>query len=70
MIFEPIHIFCALGLGFTLGMGLITTLFMRFGCKHEYEVIQITIKNAYIILILMKILLNMLIYLDVNIAVK
>lgn len=39
MIFEPIHIFCALGLGFTLGMGLITTLFMRFGCKHEYEVI-------------------------------
>ena len=26
MIFEPIHIFCALGLGFTLGMGLITTL--------------------------------------------
>ena len=24
MIFELIHIFCALGLGFTLGMGLIT----------------------------------------------
>ena len=40
MIFEPIHIFCALGLGFTLGMGLITTLFMWFNCKHEYEVID------------------------------
>lgn len=40
MIFEPIHIFCALGLGFTLGMSLITTLFMWFNCKHEYEVID------------------------------
>lgn len=37
MIFESIHIFCALGLGFTLGMGLITAL---FSCKHEYEVID------------------------------
>ena len=36
MIFEPIHIFCALGLGVILGMGLIATL---FSCKHEYEVI-------------------------------
>ena len=40
MIFEPIHIFCALGLGFTLGVGLITVLFMWFSCKHEYEVID------------------------------
>lgn len=40
MIFELIHIFCVLGLGFTLGMSLITTLFMRFSCKHEYAVID------------------------------
>ena len=38
MIFEPIHIFCALGLGFTLGMGLITTLFMWFGCKYSGKI--------------------------------
>lgn len=40
MIFESIHVFCAFGLGFVLGMGLITALTLWFGCKHEYEVID------------------------------
>lgn len=40
MIFEPIHVFCAFGLGFVLGMGLITAITLWFGCKHEYEVID------------------------------
>ena len=40
MILEPIHLFGAFGLGFVLGMGLITAITLWFGCKHEYAVID------------------------------
>lgn len=40
MILEPIHVFAAFGLGFTLGMGLIISFVLWLGCKHEYEVID------------------------------
>lgn len=46
MIFESIHIFGAFGLGFVLGMGLITALTLWFGCKHEYETIDIHKKRV------------------------
>lgn len=40
MLLESTHLFAAFGLGFTLGMGLITAIVIWFTCKHEYEVID------------------------------
>lgn len=37
---EPIHVFAAFGLGFTLGMGLIAAICIWFTCKHEYEIVD------------------------------
>ena len=35
-----IQLFALFMLGFILGMGLITAIFIWFTCKHEYEIID------------------------------
>lgn len=42
-----IQLFALFMLGFVLGMGLITSIFIWFSCKHEYEVIDIYKKHIH-----------------------